>query len=444
MFDSLSQSLNKVFKNLRGYGKLTEKNVQDALREVRLALLEADVNYKVAKDFIARVKERCLGKEVLESVTPGQQVVKHVQDELAGLLGGAAHSFDLSGRPAVVMMLGLHGAGKTTTCAKLARRWKQEGRNVLLCGCDIRRPAAVDQLRILAEQVGVGFMAPRDGETVPDLGARAMEHAEGQGIGAVILDTGGRSQIDVELVQELKDLKARVNPGNVVLVLDAAIGQESVAVAERFNEALGLTGLILTKLDGDARGGAALSVHAVTGCPILMTGVGERAEDLEPFYPDRMASRILGMGDVISFVEKAQAAVDETEVARMEERMRKNTLDLEDFLGQIRQMKKLGPMENLLEMLPGVSDMPQSVKGNLMGQSADGMKKAESIILSMTPAERRRPSLINGSRRRRIALGSGTEVRDVNQILKSFDQAKKMGKGMKKMQKKLLRLGKLR
>jgi signal recognition particle subunit SRP54 len=441
MFESLSQNLNKVFKNLRGRGKLTEKNIQEALREVRMALLEADVNYLVAKDFIARVKERCLGREVLDSVTPGQQVIKHVQDEMVTLFGGAHTEFNLKGSPVSVMLLGLNGVGKTTTCGKLARRWKSEGRRVLAVGCDIRRPAAVDQLRILAEQAEVGFLAPEPGEAVPALGRRAMAYARNGGYDIVLLDTGGRFQIDEELVGELVELRDAVEPENTVLVIDAAIGQESVGVAERFHEAVGLSGLILTKLDGDARGGSALSVHAVTGCPILMVGVGERVEDLEPFYPDRMASRILGMGDVVSLVEKAQSAFDETEVRRMEERMQKNTLDLEDFLLQLQQMKKLGPLEDLMEMMPGAAKLSDKMKGALQGESAKGMGRAEAIIQSMTRQERKKPGLINASRRRRIAKGSGTEVRDVNQILKSFEEAKKMSKNMKKMQKKLLHLG---
>ncbi len=441
MFDSLSTSLNKVFRDLRGYGKLSEKNVKDALREVRMALLEADVHYQVARDFVARVQEKCLGADVLESVTPGQQFVKHVNDELADLLGGARKEFDFSARPAAVMMLGLHGAGKTTTCGKLARRWNQPGRKTLLVACDIRRPAAVDQLQILAGQTGAEFLGPEPGESVPTLGARAVQHARRIGADRVIYDTGGRFQIDDELVQELKELKEAVNPHNVVLVVDSAIGQESVSVAETFNEAVGLTGLILTKLDGDARGGAALSIHAVTKCPILMVGVGEKAEDLDDFYPDRMASRILGMGDVVSFVEKAQASFDIDEMARMEERVNKNRLDLEDFLMQLRQIKKLGSLQGLIDLLPGASNLPADVKENAMGQSADGMKRAEAIILSMTPRERRRPQLIDANRKRRIARGSGVEVSDVNELLKNFGRAQKMAKSFKKNQKRLLRRG---
>ena len=441
MFDSLSTSLNKVFRDLRGYGKLSEKNIKDAMREVRMALLEADVNFQVARDFAARVQEKCLGADVLESVTPGQQFVKHVNDELAELLGGAHKAFDFSARPAAVMMLGLHGAGKTTTCGKLALRWKQPGRKILLVGCDIRRPAAVDQLRILAGQTGAEFLGPEPGESVPALGARAVQHARRIGADRVIYDTGGRFQIDDELVGELKELKQAVNPHNMVLVVDSAIGQESVSVAETFHQAVGLTGLILTKLDGDARGGAALSIHAVTKCPILMVGIGEKAEDLDDFYPDRMASRILGMGDVVSFVEKAQASFDVDEMARMEDRVHKNRLDLEDFLMQLRQIKKLGSLQGLIDLMPGASNLPADVKENAMGQSADGMKKAEAIILSMTPRERRRPQLIDANRKRRIARGSGMDVSDVNELLKNFGRAQKMAKSFKKNQKRLLRRG---
>ncbi|NCC52030.1 MAG: signal recognition particle protein [Spartobacteria bacterium] len=442
MFDSLSQSLQKVFKNLRGYGKLSEKNVKDALREVRLALLEADVNFEVARDFIAKVRETCLGEEVLESVTPGQQVIKRVHDQMVELLGGAHKDFNLSDQPAQVMMLGLHGAGKTTTTGKLALYWKKAGRKVMLVACDIRRPAAVEQLRILAGQVDVPIVTPEPGERVPDLGRRAMRQAVKENIQVVIYDTGGRFQIDEELVQELKDLRDAVHPKNVVLVLDAAMGQESVHVAQSFNESLGLTGLILTKLDGDARGGAALSVQAVTGCPVILTGAGEKMSDLEAFHPERMASRILGMGDVVSLVEKAQEVVDAGEMARMEERLMKNTFNLEDFLAQLQQLKKMGPIENLLEMLPMDANVPAHVRQNMAALSGDEMKKAEAIIHSMTAKERQRPDIINGSRRKRVAAGSGTDIRDVNDILKRFNQAKKMAKQMKKAQKRLLRFAK--
>jgi len=442
MFDKLGQSLQKTFKNLRGYGKLSEKNIQDALREIRMALLEADVHFQVVKDFIARVREKSLGADVLDSITPGQQFTKHIQDEMVTLLGGTNVDFDLSGKPATVLMLGLHGSGKTTTTGKLAARFKKMGRSVMVVACDIRRPAAVDQLQILAGQAGVECLAPLPGETVPALGARALKVADDKMMDLVIFDTGGRFQIDEELVQELKDLRSAVKPRNVILVLDAAIGQESVHVAETFNKEVGLTGLILTKLDGDARGGAALSVRSVTGCPVLLVGTGEKMDNLEPFYPDRMASRILGMGDVISLVEKAQQAMEGADMEAMQAQFNKDSFTLEDFLAQMRQLKKLGPIENLLEMLPGIGSLPDRVKQGLTGGAgAQEMKRTEAIILSMTPRERRNPGVIDASRRKRIARGSGLEVRHVNELLKRFEAARKMAKQMKKHQKRLLRMG---
>ena len=442
MFENLSDRLGGVFDRLTKQGALSEEDVTAAMREVRVALLEADVNFQVTKDFVARVKEKCLGKEVLDSITPGQQVVKHVHDELVSLLGGAHRDFDFSARPATVLLLGLHGAGKTTTAGKLALRWKKAGKKVLLVACDLRRPAAVDQLRILAGQVGVEIATPAAGETVAALGARALKQAIAANADVVLFDTGGRFQIDTDLVQELKDLREAIKPRNVVLVLDSAIGQESVHVAETFHKEVGLTGLILTKLDGDARGGAALSVQAVTGCPILLVGMGEKPEDLEPFYPDRMASRILGMGDVVSLVEKAQGALDEKEMARMQERALEGDLNLDDFLAQLQQMKKMGPLENLLEMLPGAGNVPARLKNGIAGVGDKDLKKSEAIIRSMTPRERRNPGILDASRRRRIALGSGTEVRDVNELLNNFAQAKKMAQQLKKAQKRLLRFGK--
>ncbi|HMP89654.1 MAG TPA: signal recognition particle protein [Kiritimatiellia bacterium] len=442
MFDKLGQSLQKTFKNLRGYGKLSEKNIQDALRDIRMALLEADVHFQVAKDFIARVRDKCMGADVMDSITPGQQFTKHVHDEMIELLGGSNVPFDLSGSPATIMMLGLHGSGKTTTTGKLANRFRKQGRRVLVVACDIRRPGAVEQLQILAQQVGVECLAPMPGETVPGLGARALKEAENRMLDTVLFDTGGRFQIDAELVQELKDLEKIVKPKNVLLVLDAAIGQESVHVAETFHKEVGLTGLILTKLDGDARGGAALSVRAVTGCPVMLVGTGEKIEDLEPFYPDRMASRILGMGDVISLVEKAQQAMEGEDLEAMQAQISKDGFTLEDFLMQIRQLKKLGPLENLLEMLPGVGNLPDRVKQGLTGGAgANEMKRTEAIILSMTPRERRNPGIINAGRRKRIARGCGLEVRHVNELLKRFETARKMAKQMKKQRKNLLRFG---
>lgn len=404
-------------------------------------MLEADVHFQVTKDFISRVRERCLGEDVLNSVTPGQQIVKRVNDELVHLLGDETAAYILNCQPAQIMMLGLHGAGKTTTSSKLALYFKNQGRRVLLVACDIRRPAAVDQLRILSEQIDVPCLAPEPGEAVPRIGKRAKEYASKKGIDIVIYDTGGRFQIDRELVSELKELKEAVAPENTVLVLDAAIGQESVEVAQRFNEAVGLTGLILTKMDGDARGGAALSVRAVTGCPILMVGTGEKPEDLEIFHPDRMASRILGMGDVVSFVEKAQQTLDIEQAASMEKKMRTNQLDLEDFLLQLQQMKKLGAMDGLLDMVPGLPKIDAAARAQLAEQGGKEAERAEAIIQSMTPCERKNPKIINASRKRRIARGSGTEVRHVNDLLKKFDQTKNMSKNFKKMQKRLLRMG---
>ncbi len=439
MFDQLTGSLQKIFKNLRGYGKLSERNIKDAMREVRLALLEADVHFEVVRDFTARVREQCMGEEVLDSVTPGQQVIKRIHDEMVRLLGSHRQDFDLSAKPASVLLLGLHGAGKTTTAGKLAMRWKKDGKNVILVACDIRRPAAVEQLQILGNQVGVEVIAPQKGESVPALGRRARKQIESENAHIALYDTGGRFQVDEELVQELKDLKKEVEPRNVALVVDAAIGQESVHVAEAFHQAVGLTGLILTKLDGDARGGAALSIQHVTGCPILLVGAGERPEDLEPFHPERMASRILGMGDVASLVEKAQSVVNEEDMARMEDRLRRNTFDFEDFLEQLSQMEKMGPLENLLDMLPGGAEMSEHARRQLGADSSKEWGRAKAIIQSMTLEERRNPALIKGRRRERIARGSGTDVPAVNDLLKRFEQMKRMTKQMKKMEKRLRR-----
>lgn len=438
MFDRLSSRLQSVVRNLRGFGTISEKNIQEALREVRLALLEADVHYATAKDFIERVKAKTLGAEVLAGVSPGQQLIKAFYDELTHLLGGQQKDFSLTAIPAEVMLLGLHGSGKTTTAGKLARLWKGKGKKVLLVAGDIRRPAAVDQLAVLAEQVGAGIITPEPGEPVPDLGRRAFRHARENYYDIVLYDTGGRFQIDAELVAELKELRAATKPQNVVLVLDAAIGQESVHVAKEFHDAVGLTGLILTKLDGDARGGAALSVVSVTGCPILCVGTGERAQDLEPFHPDRMASRILGMGDVISLVEKVQETLDNDAAEQLQKAIKgQKKLDLNDFLAQMRQLKKMGSMTKLLDMIPGASALTSKQRNQLDRGSDQQMKKSEAIMLSMTPRERRNPEIINARRRKRIAQGSGLHVSDVNDLLRGFRQMQKMSKKMKHMQKRL-------
>ncbi|MDA0322361.1 MAG: signal recognition particle protein [Verrucomicrobia bacterium] len=440
MFDSLSTSLQGIFKRVRGHGRLSEENVQETMREVRLALLEADVHVGVVKEFIGGLKDRCLGHEVLESVTPGQQFVKLVQDQLTKLLGSSQATIDLNGDPATLILLGLHGSGKTTTAGKLAAYWKRQGKNVLLVAGDIRRPAAVEQLTILGQQIGVDVLGPQPGEALPDLGQRALESARRSARELVIYDTGGRFQIDDELVSELAALKRVVKPHNVILVADAALGQESVAIAESFHERVNLTGLILTKLDGDARGGAALSIRSMTGCPIVFTGTGEKIEDLEPFYPDRMASRILGMGDVVSLVEKAEQAIDVDSAERMGRRLQSKSLNLEDFLDQLQQMKKMGPLENLMDMLPIPPQLAGVVKaetGGVSAQAGDFARKAEAIIQSMTPRERRNPKILDGSRRKRIAAGSGVHPSDVNELIRRFQQARKMSKKMLKMQKNL-------
>ena len=431
MFDQLTTSLQKTFKNLRGQGKLSEDNVKAALREVRMALLEADVHFQVVKDFVGRVREQVMGEDVLNSVSPGQQFIKRVHDEMEALLGERKVDFDRSTHPMAIVMLGLHGVGKTTTTGKLARRFREDDKKVLVVGCDIRRPAAVEQLRVLAEQAGVDMLGPNPGETVPALGVRAKNHAMLHGYDVIIYDTGGRLQIDDDLVREVADLTSMTGAKNKVLVIDAAMGQESVSVAETFNARCGLTGLILTKLDGDARGGAALSVRSVTGCPILMIGTGEKQEDLQPFYPDRMANRILGMGDVVSLVEKAQNLVDDDEMARMEKRLLGGKMDLNDFLQQLQHMKKLGSVTQIMEMMPGMPNVSAEQKAKAAEQGQTQSKRFEAIILSMTPRERRRPQLINAKRRIRIAAGSGTRVKDVNDLLKQFKQAQKMTKKLK-------------
>ncbi len=429
MFSRLSDKLQDVFKDLRGHGRISEQNITDAMREVRMALLDADVHFQVAKDFIARVKEKAMGEEVLRSITPGQQIVKIFHDELAALLGGDAAPLNLD-KPARILVVGLNGAGKTTSSAKLARWLKAQGRSPLLIACDLHRPAAIAQLATLGEQVGVPVFQPKAGETdVLRVGKEASTWCDEQGGNVQIYDTAGRQEIDEPLVQELKRLKEYLKPQEVLLVCDAATGQQAVSVAEHFHSALGLTGIILTKLDGDARGGAALSLRSVTQQPIKFAGVGEKLDQFEPFYPERLAGRILGMGDVVSLVEKAAEAITEEDAKRMEEKLRTASFDLEDFLQQFKMLKRMGPLENILGMLPGMDKLKDS------SIDEKQLKRVEAIILSMTPRERTRPDILNARRRQRVARGSGTSVTEVNNLLLRFSQMRKMMKKMGPMKK---------
>jgi signal recognition particle subunit SRP54 len=439
VFDALSDRLEGIFARVRNRGRLTERDIDEVAREIRLALLEADVNVRVVKSFIARVKERALGADLSKSLTPGQQFIKIVHDELVTTLGGQSGKLRMSSKPpTVVMLAGLQGSGKTTAAGKLARLLKSQGLQPLLVGADLQRPAAVEQLRVLAGRVDVPFYSEASDPVAVARGA--MEEAQRLGRNIVIVDTAGRLQIDTELMDELARIREVVQPHDTLLVVDAMTGQEAVNVAEAFNEAVGLDGVILTKIDGDARGGAALSVKEVVGKPILFAGTGEKLEDFEAFHPDRMASRILGMGDVLTLIEKAEAAFDEDEKAKAEEILREGQLTLEDFLEQMQQVKRMGPLQNVLGMLPG---MPKEIRN---AQIDDGeIAKVEAIIRSMTPEERRRPDVINGSRRMRIAKGSGVATSDVNNLLKQFKQVQQMmrsavgarGKGKKGKRPKL-------
>ncbi len=424
MFESLTEKLTGALRNLRGVGSLSEVNMAEALKEVRAALLSADVHFTVARDFIARVQAECTGQSVLKSVTPGQQVVKIIHDELVKLLGEGATELSPK-RPLKVLMVGLHGSGKTTSTAKLGKLLKKKGSRPFVVACDVYRPAAIDQLEILAKQEELGFHADRESKDVPAIGTKALETALAAGADVILFDTAGRLQIDHELIEEVKRLKAAVQPDEILLVADGALGQEAVNVAKAFHEALALTGLILTKLDGDARGGAALLIKAVTGVPIKFIGTGEKAADFEPFYPDRLASRILGMGDVVSLVEKAQEHIDEKEAERMAEKMRKADFNLEDFLAQMQQVKKMGSMQSLMGLMPGMSGV------ELPGDADKQMKRTEAIIQSMTIQERRKPGLLNGNRRLRIAKGAGVPLLEVNRLIKQFEQMQKLMKMMK-------------
>ena len=436
MFESLTDKLSHAMRQLRGTAKLSEENMSEALKEVRAALLSADVHFKVAREFIETVKEKCVGQEVLKSVTPGQQIIKIINDELVRLLGEGETELSTN-RPLKIMMVGLQGGGKTTTSAKIAKFLKKEGYNPLLVACDIYRPAAIDQLESVGEQIGVPVFSDRSSPEVPLIGENALKQSQIEGRDLIIFDTAGRLQIDAPLIEEIKELKRRIQPDEVILVADGAIGQEAVNVAKSFHEAVELTGIAMTKLDGDARGGAALSMKQITNVPIKFAGTGEKLEDFDLFHPDRMASRILGMGDVVSLVEKAQESIDEKEAERMAGRMMAADFNFEDMLNQFSQVKKLGSMQSIMGMMPGMSGMKMDDKAE------NQMKQSEAIILSMTLQERRSPNVLNASRRNRIAKGSGVKISQVNQLIKQHMQMKKMmkklngGGKMKKMMKQM-------
>lgn len=428
-FDSLTDKLQNVFKKLRSKGMLTEADVKDAMKEVKRALLEADVNFKVVKRFINSVSERAVGEEVLKGLNPGQMVIKIVKEEMDKLMGSEVTELKLlpSNEVTVIMMCGLQGAGKTTTVAKLAGQFKNRGKKPLLVACDVYRPAAIKQLMINGEKVGVPVFCMGDGHNPVNIAKAAIEHAVKNDINLVFLDTAGRLHVDEEMMDELAEIKRSIEVTHTILTVDAMTGQDAVNVAESFNDKIGIDGVILTKLDGDTRGGAALSIKAVTGKPILYAGMGEKLTDLEQFYPDRMASRILGMGDVESLIEKAQNAIDEEKAKEMEQKLKKASFDFNDFLDQMEQMEKMGGMSDILKMLPGVGSNKQ-LRNVDIDDSAMNMPKA--IILSMTPAERSNPDIINPSRKKRIAAGAGVEISDVNKLLKQFEQSKKMMKQM--------------
>ena len=427
-FDSLSEKLQHVFKGLRSKGRLSEADVKAALREVKMALLEADVNFKVVKQFTKAVQERATGEDVLNSLTPGQTVIKFVNEELVKMMGETAVELELlSGNEiTIIMMCGLQGAGKTTTTAKIAGKLKQKGKKPLLAACDIYRPAAIEQLQINGDKQEVPVFSMGTGHSPVDIAKAAVEHAAKNGNNVVILDTAGRLHVDEEMMEELVKIKDNVRVHQTILVVDSMTGQDAVNVATTFNEKLKIDGIVLTKLDSDTRGGAALSIRAVTGKPILYVGMGEKLSDLEQFYPDRMASRILGMGDVLTMIEKAQEVIDEEEAKKLEQKMKKAEFDFEDYLSSVSQMKKMGGLTSILSMLPGMGGMKMPDIDE--SEAEKGMKRTESIIYSMTPAERRNPSLLNPSRKRRIADGAGVDISEVNRLVKQFEQARKMMK----------------
>ncbi|MGH7997443.1 MAG: signal recognition particle protein [Opitutaceae bacterium] len=435
MFEALTEKLGHALRNLRGVGRLSDENMAEALQEVRTALLSADVHFAVARQFTERVRAQCAGQDVLKGITPGQQIVKIIHDELVRLLGEGETALSAA-RPLKVMLVGLHGSGKTTSAAKLGRLLKKRGYRPLLVAGDVQRPAAIDQLEVLARQEDLAFFSDRASKDVPAIGAAGLSDAKTANADAIIFDTAGRLQIDQDLIEEVKRLRSRVQPDEVLLVADGALGQEAVNVARAFHEALQLTGLVLTKLDGDARGGAALSIKSITGVPIKFAGTGEKLDDFEVFHPDRLASRILGMGDVVSLVEKAEETIDRGEAERMAEKLRKADFNLEDFLSQLQQVKKLGPMQKVMGMMPGMGGLQIPDGADLQ------MARTEAIIKSMTVQERHKPEILNGRRRQRIANGAGVKIVDVNQLLKQFQQMQQMmrmlkGGGAKKMMRQM-------
>lgn len=427
-FEGLSEKLQGVFKNLKGKGSLTEADIDSAMREVKLALLEADVNFKVVKEFVASVKEKSMGAEVMQSLTPGQQVIKIVNTELTDLMGGTDSKLTYSSSGfTVLLMVGLQGTGKTTTCGKLAKYLKSQGKKPMLCACDIYRPAAIDQLEIVGKSVDTPVFTDRDCRDVADIAKRAKHEAEIKGFDMLIIDTAGRLQIDEELMDELSRLKKEIKPHEILLVVDALTGQDAVNAAEGFNDKLGIDGIIMTKLDGDARGGAALSAKKVTGRPIKFVGMGEKMDALEPFHPDRMASRILDMGDMMTLIENAEAKMDQEKAAKLEKKMHKNEFTLEDFLDQLDQIRNMGGIGKVLSMLPGQQG---AMKGMDLDKSEAEFRQMEAIIFSMTPEERQKPKLLNASRRKRISAGCGQPVSKINNLIKKYEETKKMMKQM--------------
>ncbi len=428
LFSSLSERLNHIFSKMTKHGKLTQLEIKEAMREIRVALLEADVNYTVAKNFIAEVSELAVGEEILKSLTPTQQVIKIVRDKLTELMGGENQKLNISPKPpTIIMVCGLQGSGKTTLCGKLALKLKKEGKKPILVGCDIYRPAAIEQLKVLGKSIQIDVFE-RGTQNPVKTCKEAIAYAEKYGIDYVIIDTAGRLQIDEKLMEELKQIKQLINPTEILLVIDAMIGQEAVSVSTAFNDALDITGVVLTKIDGDTRGGAALSIRSVIGKPIKFVGVGEKLTDIEPFYPDRMASRILGMGDVLTLIDKAQEAVDEKTAREMERKFRENSFDLNDYIEQVNSLKKMGGLKTVLGMMPGLGGKLKQIEDQIDDKM---LEKNKAIIQSMTPKERQNPDIINGSRRQRIAKGAGVSVNDVNQLIKQFNQSKEMMKMMK-------------